>query len=151
MSPTDLCAEMLPIFGIWYGIQYMEGYAGEKMAGACGPRPSSSLIEERIVCRDQRHVRADHTGVVPARDRAVLDLLALAESRVLEADAEGRRRLIVEAYRGLAELALTENNPGGARLLILDGLEKCGDRAELLELLLLAFLLPERLHHRNSG
>jgi tetratricopeptide (TPR) repeat protein len=39
------------------------------------------------------------------------------------------------AYVGLAVLALQENNPNAAMREIIDGLEKCGDRTELLELL----------------
>lgn len=48
MSPTDLCAEMLPIFGIWYGIQYVEGYAGEKWPGLVVPGRVAPLLRSGL-------------------------------------------------------------------------------------------------------
>ena len=45
----------------------------------------SGVVDGR---RDQRDVRTHHLRVVPAGNRAVLHLLALAEAGVLEADAQ---------------------------------------------------------------
>lgn len=80
--------------------------------------------------RDHDPARLPDDRFIPLQ-RAVDD----RTRRVWEA-VRGRRPDRPEAYRGLAQLALVRNDPAAAVRALLDGIAACGDRPELLDLLL---------------
>ncbi len=91
--------------------------------GELGPRMRVALA----MLRD-----GDPTRLPPERFQSLLKTLDDRTRRVWQAVREKEPQR-PESYRGLAQLALQENDPAGAIQAFLDGLAACGDRPEFLE------------------
>jgi hypothetical protein len=91
-----------------------------------GPRMRLALAR----LRDNDPARLPDDRFLPLQ-RAIDDRTRRAWHAVLQKKPDSP-----EAYRGLATLALHQNDPGTALRTLLDGLAACGDRTELLDPLL---------------